>query len=91
MNNMERKQQHIWKLAKSLIGKGMHMSGKELADDLNMNGYLTLYGESYKGGRGTYSLIRATYHWLDTEQHMRQEADKIAVAFVKPDGTYAYK
>ncbi len=91
MNDMECKKHHIWELAKLLTGKGAHMSGRELANDLNMNGYLTSYGEAYKGGRGTYSLIRATYHWLDTEQHMRQEADKVAVAFVKPDGTYAYK
>ncbi len=91
MNDMECKKHHIWELAKSLTGNGAHMSGRELADDLNTNGYLTSYGEAYKGGRGTYSLIRATYHWLDTEQHMSQEADKVAVAFVKPDGTYAYE
>ena len=67
------------------------MSGKELADDLNRNGYLTSYGESYKGSRGTYALIMATYRWLESDQHLPEEASKVALAFVKPDGTYAYK
>lgn len=91
MNDMERKKQHIWELAKSVIGKDTHMSGKELADDLNMNGYLTSYGEAYKGGRGTYALIRATYHWLESDQHLPEEAGQVALAFVKADGAYAYK
>jgi hypothetical protein len=66
------------------------MSGEELADHLNRNIFLTSYGTEYEGGRGTYKLIKETYHWL-VKLELQNEADKVAKSFVKPDGTFAYK
>lgn len=87
---MNDKKYYIWQLASFLNGFGMKMSGEELADHLNRNNFLTNYGTEYKGGRGTYKLIRETWNWLHNDLNLKQEADKIASSFVKPDGSYAY-
>ena len=68
----------------------MTMSGGELAEHLNRNHFMTSYGSPYAGGRGTYTLINATWHWVHDELGLEEEAKAIAEAFVKPDGTYAY-
>ena len=65
------------------------MSGEELAEHLNRNNFLTSYGTEYQGGRGTYKLISETYNWLK-DLGLQNEADKIAEAFVKPNGDFAY-
>jgi hypothetical protein len=67
------------------------MSGYELASHLNRNKFLTSYGTMYKGQRGIYKLIRETWHWVHTDLGLTEEAKKIAGAYVKPDGKYAYK
>lgn len=67
------------------------MSGEELADHLNRNRFLTEYGDEYRGARGTYTLIRQTYRWLDEDLALPSEAAHVARAFVKPDGSYAYE
>ena len=77
-------------LAEFLTHHGMKMSGEELADHLNRNGFLTSSGAEYAGGRGTYKLIRETWHWLNDDLGLPGEAKKVADAFVKPDGGYAY-
>ncbi len=65
------------------------MSGSELADHLNRNNIQTNYGTDYAGKRGIYNLVSATYHELVA--HGRQsDTDKVALAFVKEDGSYAY-
>lgn len=87
---MNSKKAYIWKLAMFLASNKMVMSGEELAEHLNRNGFLTSYGSEYQGGRGTYKLIRETYHWLKNLD-LIVEAQKVAEAYVKPDGSFAYE
>ncbi|WP_074988012.1 hypothetical protein [Rufibacter ruber] len=87
---MNKKKHYIWQLASFLSSHGMTMSAEELADHLNRNRFLTSYGAEYQGGRGTYKLIKETWDWLHNQLSLPSEAKKVAEAFVKPDGTYAY-
>jgi len=87
---MNEKKLYIWKLADFLFRNKMVMSAEELAEHLNRNDFLTSYGTEYAGGRGTYKLISETWSWLENELHFPTESAKIAKAFVKPDGSYAY-
>ncbi|MDR0770215.1 MAG: hypothetical protein LBE75_03335 [Burkholderiales bacterium] len=91
MSNMDNKKHYIWRLAASLCRRNMTMSGKDLASRLNRNGYLTESGHKYAGGRGTYKLINEACKWLNNKQKLPEEAKKVARAFKKPDGTYAYE
>lgn len=91
MGEMNRKKLYIWRLASFLRQNDMVMSGEELAAHLNRNNFLTGYGEQYKGGRGTYTLIDATWDWVHDELGLKDEAEAVAKAFVKPDGSYAYE
>ncbi|KPK69397.1 hypothetical protein AMJ82_05675 [candidate division TA06 bacterium SM23_40] len=86
---MTNKKLYVWKLADFLRHHGMTMSGDELAEHLNRNGIHTNYGSSYEGKRGTYTLIRETWRWAADELGSA-EADKVAKAFVLPNGAYAY-
>lgn len=83
------KKEYIRRLAEFLISTSTSMHVKELAGLLNWNGFKTNYDTHFKGGRGTYKLIHATYDWLMTTG-MSKDADNVAKAFKKPDGTYAY-
>lgn len=87
---MNKKKHYIWQLAVFLSNHNMTMSAEELADHLNRNKFLTSYGAEYQGGRGTYKLIKETWDWLQNNLQLPDEATKIAKAFVKSDGTYAY-
>jgi hypothetical protein len=87
---MNAKKVYVWKLADFLTQHRKKMSGEELADHLNRNNFPTGYGTEYAGGRGTYTLVRETWHWLNDELGIPDEARKVAEAFVKPDGCYAY-
>ena len=49
---MNEKKLYIWKLATFLHSQEMVMSGEELAEHLNRNQFLTIYGTEYQGGRG---------------------------------------
>jgi hypothetical protein len=91
MNEMNRKKLYIWRLANFLRSNGMTMSGEELAAHLNRNNFMTAYGEEYAGLRGTYTLITQTYRWVDIDLGLNDDAENIAKAYVKPDGTYAYE
>jgi len=91
MNAMNAKKVYIWKLADFLAQHSMRMSGDELADHLNCNKFLTGYGTAYEGGRGTYKLIHETWRWLHDELGLDDEAMKVAEAYVKADGSYAYE
>ena len=91
MNKMNQKKVYVWRLAEFLDRNKMKMSGEELAEHLNRNRFLTEYGTQYTGKRGTYTLIRETWAWLHDDLGLDDEAKKVAEAFVKPDGTYAYK
>ena len=88
---MNEKKLYIWHLADFLSRHKMRMSGEELADHLNRNKFLTNYGTEYQGGRGTYTLIRETWNWLQNDLQLTEEAEKVAEAYVEPDGSYAYK
>lgn len=88
---MNEKKLYIWKLGVFLADHGMTMSGEELAEHLNRNKFLTSYGTEYAGGRGTYKLISETWNWLKNTLKLNKEAEKVAKAFVKPDGTYSYE
>jgi hypothetical protein len=88
---MNQKRVYIWQLAVFLTSHDKVMSGKELADHLNRNDFLTEYGAEYQGARGTYTLIEQTYRWLDEDLGLPKEAGSVAKAFVKPDGSYAYE
>lgn len=84
------KQEYISNLATFLVENKKVMSGEELATHLNRNVFSTGYGSKYKGGRGTYKLIKSV--WSSYEQVGKtKEASNIATAFVKPNGGYAYK
>ena len=91
MNQMNAKKLYIWKLADFLHQHSMKMSGEELAVHLNRNDFLTGYGTEYAGGRGTYTLIKAVWTWLNNELDLSDEANKVAEVYVKPDGSYAYE
>ena len=82
---------YVWRLAQFLAEQAKVMSGRELADHLNRNEIRTTYGERYAGGRGIYKLVRETYKWLAEGLGLEEEAEKVAVSFVKDDGTYAYE
>ena len=88
---MNEKKLYIWHLADFLSHHSMRMSGEELADHLNRNNFMTQYETEYQGGRGTYTLIRETWNWIQNDLNLPTEATKVAQAFVKPDGSYAYK
>ncbi len=91
MNDMNEKKLYVWRLGSFLSDHGKTMSGEELADHLNRNKLLTGDGTDFKGGRGTYQLITKTWKWVHDELELPGEAEKVAKAFVKPDGSYAYE
>lgn len=88
---MNKKKYYIWQLANFLMTHNMRMSGEELAEHLNRNNFLTTYGTEYVGGRGTYKLIKEVYDWLENTLQLPDEASKVALAFVKPDGSNAWE
>ena len=81
--------QFVLQTAQQLNAQGQKMMAYDLANQLNANGIKTSYGSTYAGARGTYTLIDATYKWLDN-QGLTNDAHLVAIAFTKPDGTYAY-
>lgn len=91
MHDMNRKKLYVWRLAAFLHANGTQMSGDELADHLNRNGFLTSYGTEFEGKRGIYKLVRETWRWVKEDLGLDAEAENIARTFVKPDGTFAYE
>lgn len=84
----ENKYDFVTWVADELSKRGACMSVPCLAALVNQVGYKTNYGTEFSGKRGTYRLVRGAYN----RQSQNQEAaDKIALAFRKPDFTYAYK
>ncbi len=83
------KKEYIRQLAVFLVGTKTSMTGETLATLLNWNKFKTSYGSTYEGGRGTYTLIHATYDWL-VKNGNQGDTDQVALAFKKPDGSYAY-
>jgi hypothetical protein len=87
---MNKKKHYIWQLAAFLHNHRMTMSAEELADHLNRNDFFIFFWTEYQGGRGTYKLIRETWDWVHNGLQLPDEGKKIAEAFVKSDGSYAY-
>jgi len=87
---MLEKKEYVRRLAKFLVENQTTMTGRNLADHLNWNEFKTSYDTEYAGGRGTYKLINATYDWLVSIE-FQNDADCVALAFKKPDGTFAYE
>jgi hypothetical protein len=83
------KKEYIGHLANVLVSNNTTMTGENIAHHLNEIGFKTSYGTEYEGGRGTYKLISDTYDWF-VAKGKQADADNIAHAFTKPDGTYAY-
>jgi hypothetical protein len=90
MNEMNQKKLYVWRLASFLYSHNMVMSGDELAAHLNRNNFRTGYDTEFSGGRGTFTLIRTTWHWVNDELGLEDEARNIAMAYVKPDGSHAW-
>lgn len=84
------KKEYIRRLGNFLSTNGTTMAINELADHLNRNNFKTSYGTEYEGGRGTYTLIHATYDWL-VSIGKQDEANSIAGAFTRSNGEYAYE
>ena len=87
---MSNTKETIAKLAHYLNESDTHMSAEELADYLNRNGERTSYGEEYKGGRGTYTTIGATYDYL-MDQGREEEAHNVATRFTDDNDEYAWE
>lgn len=83
------KKEYIRRLAVFLCDNGMTMSVEELAMHLNRNDFRTSYGAEYQGARGTYTLVHSVYNWL-TSKGEHKDAEKVANAFPKSDGSFAY-
>lgn len=81
---------YVASLALDLANSNKHMTGADLIADLNARGLTTLTGRPYSGKRGVFSLIRSCWHELRRHGHYA-EADAVARAFTKADGTYAYE
>lgn len=86
---MNPKMQLILALAESCHEQGTTLPVKDLAGRLNAAGHLTNYGTQYQGLRGTYTLIRAVF-WHLHRAGRTVEARRVAAAFTRPNGTYAY-
>lgn len=83
------KREYVSRLANFLTANGKTMNAKNLVNHLNWNDIRTQRGTKYRGGRGIYKLIHATYDWL-VANGRQGDATNVAKAFKKPDGTYAY-
>lgn len=91
ISSTEYKRQYLLSLAQFLCEHNRVMSGSELCCHFNRNNILTGYGTRYEGGRGIYTLIRNTWSWFKEVKNEDRNAKYIAMAFVKEDGSYAYK
>jgi hypothetical protein len=88
-NDMNKKKMYLVKLAEFLVANGMYMSGPELVDHLNRNGFFTALGEPYKGGRGVYKLLNETYKWLES-LGLDDDTARFPQAFVDGNGEFPW-
>jgi hypothetical protein len=86
MNNKK----YILEVAVAARQAGITIQVAHIVAAMNHLGYNTTAGNQYKGGRGSYTLIHATYDWL-VSQGKQGDADMVAWTYVKPDGSYAYQ
>jgi hypothetical protein len=81
---------YIHEVAVAARKEGITIQIANVVEAMNHLGYKTSYGTEYGGGRGSYTLIHATYDWL-VSQGKQGDADMVAMTYVKPDGSYAYQ
>lgn len=84
---------YIAQVASFLVEHDMIMSGQQLSLLLNLNGIKKNDGKCYseKGGVGIHRLISCAYAYYHDSRKDYLTALKIAKAFVKKNGCYAYK
>lgn len=85
---MNKAKEFVAAVANRLRCEGRTMTVPDLANALNVAGHPTTGGDPYVGKRGTYRLVKGVYESLIHEGR-RKEAQDVADAFTKPDGTYA--
>jgi len=81
---------HTASLARALGQTGRTMRAHDLAVELNRLGLTTGYGTPFGQGRGIYSHVKAVYAQLVAEGR-QIDADAVAVAYTRDDGSYAYE
>ena len=87
---MEAKKEFIARRANQLVTSKNKLHAQKLVEELNLNGHLTSYKSSFKGGRGVYTLIDKTYDSLVAENR-QSEANDVANAFVNAYGHPAWE
>lgn len=88
---MNQKKEFISQTADNLIAQGRTMAASDLAKLLNQNNFRAQNGSQYKGGRGTFKLIRETWHSFNSQHGFARETQNIADAFVNNQGKYVYQ
>lgn len=88
--SVEFKRKFVADMAKYLVEHNLIMTGKELAEIMNLNDIRTQYDTEYFGGRGTYTLIRNIWNYY-YEQKDYIMAYYISRAFVDQNGKYPYE
>lgn len=70
--------------------QGKTINGQQLAHEVDQRGGRTGYGTQYKGGRGTFTLLRCAYRYFES-QGSKSLANLIATSFTKKDGKYPWQ
>ena len=87
---MQKKTDFLAALAANLRKSGRVLDGASLCVTLTHARHHSEWGGRYvPGGRGVYRLVHCAYYRLVAAGRQR-EADLVAEAFVKADGSYAY-
>ncbi|MBA2224672.1 hypothetical protein [Thermogemmata fonticola] len=81
--------QTVLEVAEWCDRRGHPLPVRVLAGILNAAGHRTSYGTPYRGRRGTYRLVKATYRRL-MQAGRSAEAAMVARTFTRPNGAYAY-
>ncbi len=90
MTTMDKKTNFLADLASYLLKVGRTMDGGGVCVSLTRARHRTQWGGRYvPGGRGVYRLLHAAYDRLSAAGR-QADADAVALAFTKADGTYAY-
>ena len=89
LSSSEEKYSLLAKLAKFLVENRLKMTGGELAEFLNTNGYTTSYGSRFEGGRGIYTVIRNCWHYYHNRNESETEKN-IENSFVNSSGYPAF-
>lgn len=75
--------------AKLLVKKKTTMTALDLVKELNYRNFSSNRGEAFVGRQGIYKLISSTHKRL-VDSGNQEDADEVARAFTKQDGSYAY-